>query len=161
MSYNNKGPSVYQLYVERGTDPDDPSKTCPISRLPGGKRALFKREHWSMIKLGDTWEASVEIETDNYAMMQPMKRISSDSRVDLQAQDILVELAEEEIEKLRNRMDVLSDDLLPLENQQQHLSEELAELQKKMGPMESELAELKSKADTLDRAVRSMRGASP
>jgi hypothetical protein len=74
--------------------------------------------------LGETWQAYVDLDAENYAMMHPVKRISSDSpgAVSLEAQDILVSLAEEEISKIRVRMESVLEVLSPLEIRQRLLA---------------------------------------
>jgi len=148
----------YVLIIEDGEDKDNPGNRCPISRLPNGKRALFKREHWDKLKTGETWSGYIDSDRDTFAIVVPVKKIYSAlaKPLDSDVEDVLYKLTCEELKKMQYSADALLSELKPLTNQFNELCTEIDLLHKKMDPLDNELAKLQIKIKELERAKKAL-----
>jgi len=159
----------YEIFIEEGWD-NVVGKKCPVSRLPNGMRALFRRDHHKYLRPGETWSCRVEEERPNFCFVVPLKRtgVSTMSEasgnlqsMDPKVKDMLMGSLEDKMISVRARLVRLREEMEPLEKRREELNKALEEVNRSLGEKNGPYEDLTEEMDTIVRAIEQIQGALP
>lgn len=152
-------PDHYLLFIEEGWD-DKLQRKSPIAKMPGGRTALFYREHHRFLRLGETWECRVDQDRDKFVFVVPIKLHSRAANTEeVIPKTISVSTANMILEGLRNNVEVLKTKIEDERKVVEPYEQKRAELLSELKNLDEQLYSIKEKFEGDKRDLHKLLGA--
>jgi len=141
-------PDHYLLFIEEGWD-DKNQRKAPIAKLPGGRTALFYREHHRYLRPGETWECRIDQDRTHFTFVVPIKLHNRAAAMpEALPKSISPQTANMILEGLRTRIEVLKGHVEEQKRVIDPYEEKRAELLAELKNLDEQLFSIKETYDT-------------